>query len=120
MDPFEAAVVHPFSAPEVIAAAATAHRLSGFPSRAEGMREIFGDVLPPDVLQRATKARFNTAMFSAYSREFAREWRGEGSEGLPIDHVGLRRTWAATTIDARSFSLLQGLWCHSTGTGPIS
>jgi asparagine synthetase B (glutamine-hydrolysing) len=110
-----ATVVNPFMAPEVLRAAARAHPLAGFPDRARGMEEIFGDVLPIEVLERSTKAMFDGAFFSTYSRRFSREWDGRGAEGLPVDHDGLVRTWAANQVDARSFSLLQGLWCRSNG-----
>jgi len=111
-------IVHPFTAPGVLAAAAKVHPRSGFPSRTEGMREVFGDILPDEVLSRSSKARFNGALFATFSRQFVHRWQGEGSEGLPIDRAALQRTWATEPVDARSLPLLQGLWCRSTGTGP--
>jgi asparagine synthase (glutamine-hydrolysing) len=117
---YEVGVVHPFTDPGVLVAAASAHPRSGFPSRTEGMREVFGDILPGAVLSRSSKARFNGPLFGTFSRQFARSWQGEGSDGLPIDRAALKRTWATEPVDARSLPLLQGLWCRSCGTEAAS
>lgn len=113
--PYNVAMAHPFMAPEVLRAAASTHPRSGYISRTAAMREIFGDLLPAGLLERASKATFNSSFFSSSSREFARDWDGRGGEGLPLDVPGLRRTWAAPRVDARSYALLQGLWCRCNG-----
>lgn len=114
---FEVGIAHPFVDPGFLSAVAASHPWSGFPSREAGMRELFTHLLPSGVLSRSTKASFTTAFFGAYSRAFAARWDGSGIDGDLVDIDGLRRTWEADPVDARSYNLLQGVWVASHADG---
>ena len=84
-------------------------------SRAEAMRRLFGDLLPPQVLRRQSKAYFNTALFGAASRAFARDWRGGGLDPRLVDEERLRREWLQPVPHAGCFALLQAAWMTAQG-----
>jgi hypothetical protein len=89
-------------------AAAAAH--GGFEDRTEGMRALFGDLLPPEVLARRSKAGFDHVFFNRHSRAFAGSWDGSGApEGL-VDADALREHWLGEAPAAQTFPLLQALW----------
>ncbi len=114
---YDVALSAPFMSASVLRAAAAAHPWAGFASRAQGMQEVFAGLLAPQVLNRSTKARFNSCFFAAYSRDFVRRWDGRGVGDLPVDLGALRSTWQAEVVDARSFSLLQGVWYRAQEPG---
>jgi asparagine synthase (glutamine-hydrolysing) len=74
------------------------------------MDVLFGRLLPPDVLDRSTKAHFDEAFWRAPSREFAARWDGGGVDGSIVDVEALRREWASERPLAQSFLLLQSAW----------
>jgi hypothetical protein len=78
-----------------------------FLTRGAAMHQLFGDLLPADVLGRATKSQFGGAFFSSHSREFAASWDGEGVDEELVDPDELRRQWAKQVVDGRTYSLLQ-------------
>jgi asparagine synthetase B (glutamine-hydrolysing) len=92
---------------------AAAYPRTGFRSRTEGMHVLFGDVLPPAVVARRTKAVFNEAFFHDHTRDFARRWDGTGLDDELVDPEALRATWLAppAQADARSCLALQAAWC---------
>ena len=76
------------------------------PLRANGARSLWGDrtvvlrslvpdLLPPDVLERVTKAEFGGAFMARHTRAFADGWNGEGLDPQMVDAVELRRMWGA-------------------------
>jgi asparagine synthetase B (glutamine-hydrolysing) len=82
----------------------------GFPDRTAGMTALFGELLPPDVLSRSSKAHFDEVFFHRHSRAFARAWDGAGApEGL-VDAEALRAHWLGGAPAAQTFTLLQALW----------
>jgi asparagine synthase (glutamine-hydrolysing) len=106
-------ISHPLADPGFLACLATARPRTGYRSRDQAMEDLFGELLPPLVLRRQTKAAFNDAFFSTYSRKFARHWDGKGFGPDVVDAEALRRTWAQEPVDARSFNALQGAWLWS-------
>ncbi len=76
-------------------------------SRTEGMRRLFADLLPDDVLRRAGKASFGHIFALEPRLELLRHWRGEGIDPELVDPVALRRVWGADPVDPSSIPLLQ-------------
>jgi asparagine synthase (glutamine-hydrolysing) len=71
---------------------------------------VAGDLLPPAVTTRTTKAVFTSGVFREPSRAFARTWDGTGVDPTLVDPELLRATWLAPEPDARSFLLLHQAW----------
>lgn len=105
--------VHPFLEQPFLDAWATHGGWRGRGTRTQAMRELFHDVLPADVLERRTKARFNASMLGAHSREFVEQWDGSGVDTDLVDPEALRAAWLADHAHARSFPLLQAAWLAS-------
>jgi asparagine synthetase B (glutamine-hydrolysing) len=78
-------LIQPFGEPEVLAALAAHRPVSGFQSRTEAMRLLFGSLLPPTVIRRESKADFTSVLFGEHTREFSRRWAGEGVDHLNVD-----------------------------------
>jgi asparagine synthetase B (glutamine-hydrolysing) len=89
-------------------AIAAAH--GGFADRTEGMQALFGDLLPPEVLARRSKAGFDAVFFNRHSRAFARAWDGSGLPDGLVDAEALRAHWLGEAPTAQTFTLLQALW----------
>jgi hypothetical protein len=108
-------VIHPFQEPALLRAVAAHAGRAPWPSRAAAMRELFGDVLPTEVVRRRTKASFDSIFFHEHSRAFVSGWDGSGVDTSLVDVVALRAAWQRDAVDARSLSLLQGAWSHQNG-----
>jgi asparagine synthetase B (glutamine-hydrolysing) len=78
-----------------------------FLTRSAAMRELFGDLLPAELLARRTKSHFDHAFWSTHSRRLAETWDGEGADPALVDHDALGATWAQPRPDGRTFLLLQ-------------
>ncbi|HWM03596.1 MAG TPA: asparagine synthase-related protein [Actinophytocola sp.] len=102
--------VQTFAEPELVAAVAAEGGYWGWTGRTAAMRAMFGDLLPREVLERRTKARFANAVFTRYTREFARTWDGTGVDTDLVDPVALRENWLSPTPHAPSMTLLQQAW----------
>jgi asparagine synthetase B (glutamine-hydrolysing) len=89
---------------------AAAARHGGFEDRTQGMQALFGDLLPPDVLARRSKAGFDAVFFNRHSRAFARSWDGSGTPDDLVDAGALREHWLGEAPTAQTFTLLQALW----------
>jgi asparagine synthase (glutamine-hydrolysing) len=114
----DVALVNPFQDAAFLRAVAAFQGRAGWWSRAAAMRELFGDVLPVEVVRRTTKATFDTIFFHAHSRDFVRDWDGSGVDDALVDVRRLRNAWERPAVDARSLSLLQAAWCHRRGCQP--
>jgi hypothetical protein len=102
--------VQVFAEPELVASVAATGGFWGWTGRTATMRALFSDLLPPQVLSRRTKAQFERAVFTGYSREFARTWSGDGVDQDLVDPEALRDVWLSDTPHAPSMSLLQQAW----------
>jgi asparagine synthetase B (glutamine-hydrolysing) len=89
---------------------ASAAASGAFQDRTDGMRALFGDLLPPEVLERRSKAGFDAVFFNSHSRAFARSWDGTGAPDGLIDAGVLREHWLGDAPTAQTFTLLQALW----------
>lgn len=106
--------VHPLADPGFLAALAEAGGWSGFAGRTAIMRYLFADVLPDDVLSRASKARMNGPFWNEHSRAFVADWAGEGGNEL-VDSSALRAEWSKAVPHAGTSTLLQAAWLARHG-----
>ena len=113
-------IVHPFATPAFSNALARIPPAARFGDRTAAMTMLFGDLLPPEVLGRVSKATYDEAFFNHHSRALVAGWQGEGADPDHVDAVALRRTWSEAEPDPRSFLLLQAcrLACERTGHTP--
>ena len=103
----DAALIHPLATPEVGVAVARDAPWRGFESRASAVRALFGELLPPGLVSRSTKAFFEGAFWGAHSRAAAAEWQGEGADLSVVDPARLRDEWSEAEPDGHSYLLLQ-------------
>ena len=69
----------------------------GWGDRTATTTALFGELLPREILTRASKATFDDISWSEPSRDFARNWNGGGvDEGL-VDPDALRAEWLKHT-----------------------
>jgi len=101
---------HPFHDARFLAALAALPPARRPASRSEAMTMLVGDVLPPGLLSRSTKARFDEVFWTQYSRELVAGWQGEGVDPEIVDVDRLRAEWASPTPEAHTFTLLQSVW----------
>ncbi|HKP89613.1 MAG TPA: hypothetical protein VJT75_06515, partial [Thermoleophilaceae bacterium] len=112
--PRDVLVVNPFLSPRMLAELAAAGGATGFASRTEAMRTLFGDLLPGEVIARPNKAAFNDAVWGPAVREFASGWRGEGVDERDVDVAALRREWLSDRPDFGTALLLHAAWLRSS------
>jgi asparagine synthetase B (glutamine-hydrolysing) len=79
-------------------------------TRSDAMTMLVGDLLPPSLLNRSTKARFDEVFWTEHSRELVAEWDGEGVDPEIVDLDRLREEWSKPTPEAHTFTLLQSIW----------
>jgi asparagine synthase (glutamine-hydrolysing) len=106
----EVSLVQPFSDPAFIRAMGESAPPRGFPSRAVAMEVHFGDVLPPPVIQRTTKAVFDELHGGRWVREFAEAWDGCGIDSAMVEVEALRREWLSPRPEYRSLTALNAAW----------
>jgi len=106
-------MAHPLFSPGFWAAVAAAGSPHGFPGRTVGMRRLFGNLVPDEVLARRSKAHFDEAIWGARSRAFAVVWDGAGVPEEWVDTDALARHWRGQHPSAQSFVLLQAAWLAS-------
>ncbi len=100
----------PLAAPEVLAACAASGGAIGLGSRARALAGIVGDLLPPELLARRSKASFDGAFWTARARAFVAAWDGGGVDPTSVDVEALRMEWSRERPDPHSFALLQRAW----------
>jgi asparagine synthase (glutamine-hydrolysing) len=87
----------------------------GFSDRTAGMRALFGELLPDDLLARRSKASFDAVFFNRHSRAFADAWDGSGAPAGLVDAEALRAHWRGDAPAAQTYTLLQALWLARNG-----
>jgi len=102
--------VEPLADRSVLACMAKAGGPLGLGDRTAIMRSLFTGVLPDQVLARPDKAVFGAAFVGHWTRDFARDWQGEGVDHDLVDPEILRQTWLAEKFDFRVALLLQAAW----------
>jgi hypothetical protein len=83
--------------------------------RASAMSALFGELLPPRILTRTTKASFDRVFFARHSREFAARWDGTGADERYVDVARLQANWDSPTPVPQSFLQLQAAWLAVSG-----
>lgn len=109
----EVSLIQPFFDPGFIRAVGQSAPRRGFSRRAAAMELHFGDVLPPQIVQRTTKAVFDELHGGQESRAFALAWDGRGLDPRLIDAEVLRREWLAPRPEYRSLTALNAAWLTS-------
>lgn len=109
----EVSLVQPFFDPGFIRAVGESAPRRGFPSRGAAMELHFGDVLPPQIVQRPTKAEFDELHGGRESRAFAQAWDGRGLDPAWVDVEALRREWLSPRPEYRSLTALNAAWLTS-------
>ena len=103
-------LAHPFQDPRFLAALAALPRARRPVSRTAAMEMLVGDLLPPALLGRSTKARFDDVFFREHSRALVASWDGEGIDEEIVDIDRLRAEWSSPAPAPHTFTLLQSVW----------
>jgi asparagine synthase (glutamine-hydrolysing) len=111
-------IAHPFLDAGFVSSLAADVGARGFRNRAYAMELLFGDVLPPEVRRRRTKASFDAVLWNRHSRAFAAELVADRLDrtlhltgtGAAVDPAGLARVWSEPAPPANSFLLLKACW----------
>ena len=103
----DASVLHPLLDHRFVAALSRLPSEKRWTTRTAGMRALFADLLPDEVLRRSGKASFAHIFAPQPRLELVRQWGGEGIDQELVDPVELRRTWTAQHVDPGSIPLLQ-------------
>lgn len=103
-------VVHPLHDEGFVDALAPVAGRTGFTGRRAAMTAVFGDLLPPKLLERRSKAYFNPVSFAQHSREFSGGWSGAGINLDLVDPDALKGEWQSRMPHAGSYTLLQSAW----------
>jgi hypothetical protein len=110
-------VAHPLLAPGLWSAVAAAAAPTGFADRTEGMRRLFGDLLPATVIERRSKTSLAGAFWTERARQFADGWDGSGVPVEWVDPRALACHWRRREPSAQSAMLLQSAWLTSRELG---
>lgn len=107
--------VHPLLDPRFLASIAALGGRRGLGDRGTAMAQVFGGLLPAEVLSRHTKATFVSVFWAGPSREFASRWDGNGVPAGLVDCERLRNVWLRPGY--KSFycaPLIQAAWLASS------
>ena len=103
-------IAHPLLSRRFWAAVAHTAAPDGFAGRTDGMRRLFGELLPDEIIERRSKAGFNNVFWTERARSFATTWEGGGVPHELVDVAALQAHWRAPRPLAQSFLLLQAAW----------
>lgn len=113
------AVRHFFREPRFLAQFAAQSRF-GPGERTAAMTDLFGDLLPKNLLERATKASFARPYWGPVTRAFVEEWDGAGVDSTVVDAGALSRVWRDQPNrdpGLQTALLLQAVWLDRAGDG---
>lgn len=95
----------------------------GIGDRTAVMRLLSGDLLPPALVQRESKAEFSESYFGPHTRRFAQDWDGRsGVDPDVVDAEQLRAVWLSDHPHGLSAALLQSAWLaaqRASGAAPM-
>ena len=112
------AIGHPLEGPDFIAAVLARRGAVGYQHRIEAMRDLFGDLLLPEVVERRDKARFDQGFWRHHSRGFAQRWDGHGVDPALVDVDVLRAIWRRSEpVHVQTWPLFQTAWLATDGAG---
>jgi asparagine synthase (glutamine-hydrolysing) len=106
-------IEHPLLEPGFLAAVAQEGGRSGFGDRTTAMRQMFGHLLPDELLARPTKAVFGDAFYRAPTKEFLRTHDGPPPFPDLVVQDGLRSAWGQGDVRTPRL-LLQATWLASS------
>ncbi len=106
-------MLHPLLSPLFWNAVAAAWGPHGFADRTEGVRRLFGDLLPEAIVARSSKTTFDKVFWTERARAFASRWDGSGVPTEWVDPRALARHWAGSNPVVPSSFLLQAAWLAS-------
>jgi asparagine synthetase B (glutamine-hydrolysing) len=106
-------LVEPFFDPRYVRAVYADAPPQGYPSRTVAMERNFGDILPPELPGRTSKAMFTEVFVGPETRRFATEWDGRGVDPELVDVEALRARWLADRADIRTLVPVQAAWLAS-------
>ena len=106
-------LVHPLLSGDLWAAVGRVAQPVGFAGRTDGMRRLFGSVLPEEICARGSKARFDAAFWTVPARAYAESGDGIGVPAEWVDWTALAAHWRGEHPLANSFTLLQASWLAS-------
>ena len=109
----DVALLEPFFEPRFFRALLAETPAAGFPNRGAAMGHFFGDLLPPEIVHRTSKAVFTESFWGPDSQGFARRWDGTGLDASLVHPDALRRQWLLPKPDMRSATALQAAWLAS-------
>lgn len=101
---------HGFYEPAFLAELAAYGGRTGFKDREHAYADLFGDLLPKELIARTDKADFGDVYWGPESERFVRSWQGHGVDTTIVDVDRLRDVWTSSYPDARSHQLLQSAW----------
>jgi hypothetical protein len=108
------AVFSPFTERRVLAAWAAQQGAIGLPGRRTGLTALVGDLLPPSILERRSKASFNDAFRSTYSRRFSAQRPRAGIDEQLVDVDALHAEWSKPQPHVAAAHLLRVAWLAAT------
>lgn len=114
----DVAAHHPFAEAGFVFALAREAGATGFPSRTAAMEAMFADLLPAQLLGRATKASFDEVLWNRHARAFVEGLDEHALERVLaeleldaiVDPRALAAHWAGSAPLANSFLLVQACW----------
>jgi asparagine synthase (glutamine-hydrolysing) len=107
-------LVHPLLGAELWSAVGRVTGPHGVAGRTDGMRRLFGELLPDAICARGSKALFDGAFWTPRAHWFAHSWDGSGVPAEWVDVDSLAAHWRTEQPAANSFTLLQAAWLASS------
>lgn len=115
-DHYDVAMCHPFVEPPVLQALGRAGGFAGLRDRRHILELLAGDLLPPEIITRESKAVFGDSLWSGTAREFARTWSGHGLDERLVDPAAVQRAWMEEPRPAiLATTMLQAAWLAQNG-----
>jgi asparagine synthase (glutamine-hydrolysing) len=106
---FEVTASHPLLGAEFVGAIADRAGRVGRPSRTEAMEDLFGDALPPEIIQRTSKALFDDVFWTHMTSEQV-ETLSLGPLADHIDGPALREVWRSDAVKGNTYLIAKYLW----------
>jgi asparagine synthase (glutamine-hydrolysing) len=106
----DARLVHPLADRAVLAALRAHGARAGYGTRNRAMAALFGDLLPPALITRPSKAEFGRSLWGPQARAFAERWAGGGVDSELVDGEALSAAWAQENPPLAAASVMQAAW----------
>jgi asparagine synthase (glutamine-hydrolysing) len=112
---FDVRMHNPFLDPDVLTECARAGGAAGLGrgSRGRGFGLLVGDLLGAEILERRSKATFDSPFWNRHARAFVAQWDGRGINREDVDIEALRAEWSEAPPDPHSFVQLHRAWLAS-------